>query len=112
MAVSFLRRRGYRILERNYSCSYGEVDLVAEESGDIVFVEVKTRAGVGYGEPAEAVTIHKQRQIMRVAEHYRIDKKLGGVPCRFDVVSIVAEPGKKPVFKLYSSAFDFRGWRT
>ena len=112
LAASFLRRQGYRILQRNYTCQYGEIDLVARHGNQVVFVEVKTRSGTGFGGPAEAVTLDKQRQLIRVAENYRTEKSLSGVPCRFDVVSILIEEGRKPEFELYTSAFDFTGWRT
>ena len=69
-AVEALRRRGYRVLARNVRLRRGELDVVAEEGGDLVFVEVKSRRSVAYGTPAEAVGFQKQRTLVRLAAAY------------------------------------------
>jgi putative endonuclease len=89
-ALTLLRRRGYKILARNYRCRHGELDVVAFEGGEYVFVEVKARTGDAMGSALDAVTKAKQRKIARVAEQYLIERKLAGRPCRFDVVAIAA----------------------
>lgn len=90
-AVKLLRREGYKILARNYRCRHGEIDIVAFESGEIVFVEVKSRLTDGKGTALEAVTPAKQRKIARVAEQFLLERDLYERPCRFDVVAIEGE---------------------
>ena len=70
LAAEKLQNQGYRILERNFRCSYGEIDLVAEDVNDLIFVEVKTRRGSAYGLPEEAVTLRKRRKLTQVASYY------------------------------------------
>lgn len=90
-AAAYLRARGYRILERNRRFRAGEIDLVAEEGGFLVFVEVKTRTGSSFGSAAEAVTLEKQRRLVRLAGLYLAQRGGPPPPCRFDVVTV--EPG-------------------
>jgi putative endonuclease len=87
VARRFLEGLGFRIVEENFSCPLGEIDLIAEEGGILVFVEVKTRRSARFGTPAEAVHARKQRQILRVAEAYMRERRLRG-PCRVDVVAV------------------------
>lgn len=93
------------ILERNFRCRLGEIDLVAEEDGTLVFVEVKYRRTARYGTAAEAVTSEKQRTICKVADYYRM---LRQVPesrcCRFDVAAV-----QGGVVKVYRDAFPYQG---
>lgn len=90
-AAAYLSAQGYQIRARNVRYRQGEIDLVAEEGGYLVFIEVKTRTGSGYGTPAEAVTPQKQRQLFRLAQLYLAVTGQGERPCRFDVVGV--EPG-------------------
>jgi putative endonuclease len=90
-AAAYLAARGYRIVARNVRFRAGEIDLVAEEGGFLVFVEVKTRRGRGFGSPAEAVTAEKRRRLIRLASIYLAHMGGEAPPCRFDVVSV--EPG-------------------
>ena len=88
-AACFLKTQGYQILERNYRCKKGEIDLIAREGQYLVFVEVKYRSTNESGLPEEAVDLRKQRQISRVAAWYLTEKGLDiYTPCRFDVVAI------------------------
>jgi putative endonuclease len=89
IAAKRLRREGYVLKERNFRARAGEIDLVAEENGVLCFIEVKGRRGEGFGTPAEAVTLEKQRRIARAAEEYLALRRLGAPPCRFDVVAIL-----------------------
>lgn len=89
LAEKHLRREGYAIRERNYRARAGEIDLIAEEKGVLCFIEVKGRRGAGFGTPAEAVTLEKQRRIAKAAEQYLASRRLGSPPCRFDVVAIL-----------------------
>jgi putative endonuclease len=90
-AADHLAERGWTILERNYRFGRREVDLVARRGNVLAFAEVKTRAGSGWGSPAEAVTRLKQREIAAVASAYLVRHRPGDVDVRFDVLSIVTD---------------------
>ena len=105
LAFHYLATRGYKILVRNYECALGEIDLVAKEKGALVFIEVKTRASDSMGSPAESVTFHKRRQIAKSAQYYLKRYGIHNVPCRFDVVSVLIEPGGEPSLELIQDAF-------
>ena len=100
-AVRELERRGYAILERRYRTRHGEIDIVADDGGTIVFVEVKTRETAECGSAAEAVTTHKQRRLTAMAVDYLARNHLTDSPCRFDVVAI--DGG---AVTIYPAAFD------
>ena len=101
LAAKRLEAEGYRILDRNFRARAGEIDFVAEEKGVLCFVEVKGRSGPGFGLPAEAVTLEKQRRIFRAAEEYVRRRRRGPCRrCRFDVVSILEADGGTDVVVL------------
>ena len=92
LAAERLRQAGYTVREANYRCRAGEIDIVAEENGDIVFVEVKTRRGTAYGLPEEAVTPAKRRKLIAAAQTYLADQGQLDVSWRIDVVAIALTP--------------------
>ena len=104
-AVAELVRRGYAILERRYRTRHGEIDIVAEEGGAVVFVEVKWRIGPERGTAAEAVTVAKQRKVIAIARDYLSRRRLTHRRCRFDVVAIDGA-GEMARLTLYRGAFD------
>lgn len=83
-----LTRRGLAIVDRNVRSRLGEIDLVARDGQTVVFVEVKSRRGSGGDPPEAAVTREKRRRLTRLALGYLKMKRLGDVPCRFDVVAV------------------------
>ena len=92
LAAEWLMQHGFQILEYNYRCRQGEIDLIAREGAALVFVEVKYRKNGQTGDPSEAVDIRKQKKISRVALYYCWEKKVPQeTPCRFDVISIKGE---------------------
>lgn len=92
MAEEFLRGKGLQILEKNFRCRKGEIDLIARDGRYLVFIEVKYRKNRGSGSSFAAVGKQKQRTIIRVALFYLIRKGFrDDVPCRFDVVGIDGE---------------------
>lgn len=93
IAASFLLKCGYRILERNFRCKGGEVDIVARDPKDdcLVFVEVKTRRDLSYGVPQLAVNPFKQRQISKAALTWLSSKRLHDNNGRFDVIAILLD---------------------
>ena len=90
LAERFLRQKGYRILERNFKCRLGEIDLVAKEGGELVFVEVKSRSGAAFGLPQEQISLRKQRKLGRLAQFY-MKRRRGDVPARIDVVAVLTD---------------------
>lgn len=105
LACSELQRRGYAILARRYRTRFGEIDVIARDGETIAFVEVKTRANLAYGRPAEAVTFRKQRRLGLAALDYLVRRGLEGSQCRFDIVSIVAD-GPTPTVEVMRAAFE------
>lgn len=90
-AVEYLKKKKYKILDINFRCKIGEVDIVARDKSTIVFIEVKSRQSNQYGYPSEAVNYHKQRKISKVALYYLQSKKLFkyDYDVRFDVIEIL-----------------------
>ena len=88
LAVEFLAARGIKILERNFRFERGEIDIIAEEGDELLFIEVKARRSRVFGLPEDAVTEKKQEQIFSVAEGYLFKNNIENRPCRFDIVAI------------------------
>lgn len=106
-AAAFLRNAGYRVLDENYRSERNEVDLVCydpRKGGEIVFVEVKTRSGTGFGPPEAAVTEEKQASIIEVSRAYMHEHGLEGAPARFDVVGVLLTKDE-PTIEHYENAF-------
>ncbi|WP_058485542.1 YraN family protein [Defluviitalea phaphyphila] len=91
LAVKFLEKQGITILEKNFRCKIGEIDIIAKEKEYLVFIEVKYRKNLSRGYPREAVNYYKQRTISKVALWYIQKYKLWDKPCRFDVLEILGE---------------------
>jgi putative endonuclease len=89
-ASAWLAAHGYEVLSRNVRTRHGEIDLVARHEGVVIFVEVKSRTGMGFGHPAEAVAAPKQRRLARLALAYLLAHRLDGCPTRFDVIAVLA----------------------
>jgi len=91
-AARYLRRKGYRVVSRNYRCRLGEIDLIALKKGTLVFCEVKARNDKAFGEPFEAVSQYKQERLKKLAEMYLLENRSErGLNYRFDVISILFE---------------------
>lgn len=88
LAADWYRRRGYQVLERNWRCRNGELDLVASRRGELVFCEVKTRTSRRFGHPAEAVTAAKQRRIRSLALQWIAARGVHATRLRFDVAAV------------------------
>jgi putative endonuclease len=105
-AAKFLERRGYRIVAYNYRTRLGEIDLIAEDRGTLVFIEVKARATDRFGSPGEAITPAKQARIARLAQQFLTARRLGDRPCRFDAVLISGEDPRSQRIELVTAAFE------
>lgn len=106
IAVAFLKGSGFSIVERNFRCVCGEIDIVAREGRSFVFVEVKCRQNKLYGPPQLAVTPFKQRQISKAALVWLAKKRLFDAPARFDVVAIVLRDHDVPEIEHIRDAFE------
>ncbi len=103
LAVDFLRKKRCKIIKQNYSCLFGEIDIIAKFKRSLFFIEVKTRHSSKFGFPQEAVDKKKQKQISKVALHYLTSHQLTKIPARFDVISILLDTEKQ--IKWIQNAF-------
>ena len=106
IAVDYLKRRGYRIQQRNYRCKQGEVDIIAWDGAVLVFVEVKTKSRTDFGAPQTMVTRRKQAKIVQVAMVYVQEHRVRDTALRFDVVAVTCLPGTAPEVAHVPAAFD------
>lgn len=105
IAERYLRKKGYRVVERNYRCPVGELDLIFLDRRVIVFVEVKTRLDERFGGPVESVNPRKQRKMIKTALFFLSEHKLHHREARFDVVGI-SFAGREPVVEHIQNAFE------
>lgn len=108
-ACRYLQQQGLKLVERNYHCRQGEIDLIMRDDITTVFVEVRYRASRSYGSAAETVTSRKQGKILASAQHYlQQNKRAANQPCRFDVIALSADAlqGKHNAIEWISNAFD------
>jgi putative endonuclease len=109
VAAEHLAARGLTVLDRNWRCREGELDLVAADGPRLVVVEVKTRSGTGFGFPAEAVTAIKAARIRRLAQRWLAERHAAGGSgfdeVRFDVLAVLVAPGATPQVEHYEGAF-------
>ncbi len=110
VAMHFLKRKGYRVLQQGFSVPQGEIDIVALDRDTIVFVEVKTWRGIPYGGPSDAVDEKKQSRITKAALCYLKRRGLLHHPARFDVVQIIfSERDSQPEVRHFIAAFEAVG---
>lgn len=89
IAARYLQKHKYKILERNFRCRYGEIDIIAVNGNFVCFIEVKTRGNDKFGLPRESVTDYKRQKIVRVANYWQYRNDAVGMPVRFDVVEVM-----------------------
>jgi putative endonuclease len=104
-AAAFLEEAGYCILDRNFRCRYGEIDLVVERGELLCFVEVRMRSSATWGDPSQTVSLSKQRRIVKTALHYLIAHAISNRMLRFDVIAIIGQGAEARVEHL-PGAFD------
>lgn len=103
IAVSYLKEAHYEIVEQNFRCRMGEIDIIAREGDCLVFIEVKFRKDTRKGTALEAVSLTKQKIICKVAQYYlMIHSASGDLPCRFDVIGITGDE-----ITLVKNAFEY-----
>lgn len=94
MALKYLEKNGYEILDRNFYTKFGEIDIIGIKEKEIIFFEVKTRRNQKYGSPAEAVNYYKKKHFIKSAEFYMYSKKMYTEKIRFDVIEVYLGYGK------------------
>ncbi|HOB28892.1 MAG TPA: YraN family protein [Bacillota bacterium] len=90
-ARSYLQNRGYRLVENNFRCLYGEIDIIAFHGSTLVFVEVRTRTGSSFGTPAESITAEKLNRLKKTALFFMQSRYGVEVSCRFDLIAVQME---------------------
>jgi len=105
LAWGYLARAGFKILEKNYRTRFGELDVIAEKNKRLYFIEVKTRSTADKGQPEEAVTVSKQRRIVRLAAAYLQKSKKQDQSAAFGVISILWQPPRPPDLRWFENAF-------
>ena len=105
IAVTYLTDAGLRVLDRNWRCREGELDVVARDGDALVFCEVKTRRGVGFGHPVEAVTHVKQRRLRTLAQRWLAAHDEHAPELRFDVVGVLVRPSSPALVTHLRAAF-------
>ena len=108
VAARYLRRCGHRIINRNYRCALGEIDLITTDGDTIVFVEVKTRSDDIHADPQESIGPAKRSRLERAAKHFLTSHRFDDFSCRFDVLSIIWRPGESPSIDHLPDAFEPR----
>ncbi len=99
-AQKYLEEQDYKILEKNFKCSQGEIDIIACQGKELVFIEVRTRSSLGFGEPYESINKTKQKKLIRLAQYYLKYKNIKNCNIRFDVVSVLADRKDFKVIKI------------
>jgi len=106
LALDYLKKHGYKILETNYRCQFGEIDIVARQKKSLVFVEVRSKSNLEFGTPAESVTTGKQRRIRASAFHYLQEHKVLPETWRIDFVSVELDEKGKAKIEIIENAVD------
>ena len=104
-ACRFLRKKGYRVLQRNFRCAKGEIDIIASSGKMIVFVEVKARSSANFAQPWEAVGFRKRKHLHETAKFYILQNGIRDFEFRFDVLSIVVNNDLQAKIEWIQDAF-------
>lgn len=104
-ALSYLEKRGLRLITRNFRCKMGEIDLIMHDKDAIVFTEVRYRKNDAFGGSIASVTPTKQRKLQLTAQLYLQIHHLSNQPCRFDVVTLTSQPAH-PTIQWFKNAFE------
>lgn len=104
-AIAFLKENGYRILEKNFRSKLGEIDVIAEQAGVIVFIEVKARSDHEFGHPFDALTPTKQKNIIQTTQSFLVQKRIPDKSMRFDVVVLTLDPPDSWKIGLFENVF-------
>ncbi|MDH6237486.1 YraN family protein [Cryobacterium sp. CG_9.6] len=104
-AAAYLVAEGYSVIDRNWRCPDGEVDLIVERGAEVVFVEVKTRSSVSFGHPFEAITAEKLARMRRLAGLWCSQAQVWPAHIRVDAIAVIAARGREPVIEHLQGVF-------
>lgn len=108
IAIDLMLQKGYVLLAKNYTTHWGEIDSIFRNNNKVVFVEVKTKIGIGKGKPYEAVNVHKLKHLMRPIQSYILEHRLQNMKQTLCVVSIVLDSNRNPIeMKLYEDIISY-----
>lgn len=96
-SLNYLKKQGLRLIQRNYHCRYGEIDLIMSEAETLVFVEVRYRSSQQFGGAVTSITSSKITKLRNTAEHYLMTNKLSEIDCRFDMVGLSGKLSKPEI---------------
>ncbi len=105
-AADYLEQHGLTLLERNYRCRSGEIDLIMRDNAYLVFIEVRYRQHTGYGGAAASVDRRKQQKLLLAAQYWLQQRQAGNRPCRFDVVAVMPGKGGSLTYDWIKNAFE------
>lgn len=88
LAAAFLNRLGYKILQRNFHSRFGEIDIIAKDKSQVIFVEVKSRKTFGFGQPIEAINLKKLNGLIKTGQYYLLINNIGNADYRFDAIEV------------------------
>ncbi len=106
VAMQYLLEKEYKIIERNFSCKQGEIDIIAKDKQELIFVEVKTRANETYGRSIDAITYYKQKHLVKSIEYYLFKHKIENLPIRIDVIEVYPKGENKYFVNHVKSAVE------
>jgi len=105
VAIEYLKKKKFKIVNRGFRFLRGEIDIIAYDGDTLVFIEVKTRKSIGFSQPEESVTPAKRKQLRRVAQGYLLRNQIQDVECRFDVISLTFDELEGYAVKHIQEAF-------
>lgn len=94
IATEYLKKQNYRIVERNFECKQGEIDIIAIDKNEVVFIEVKTRSNEQYGKPVDAVTEYKKKHLVKAIKYYIYKNQIENAFIRIDVIEVYIRNSK------------------
>ncbi len=94
IACKYILQKNYKIIKRNFYCRQGEIDIIAKDKNEVVFIEVKTRTNNKYGEPVDSITYYKKNKIIKSIQYYIYKEKIEHIDIRIDVIEIYSKKGK------------------
>lgn len=107
IACKYLKNNNYKIIDKNFTCRQGEIDIIAKDKArkEMVFIEVKTRSNFKYGQPCEAINKEKRKHICQASKYYICKNKISNVAIRLDVIEVVIKDGKYNVNHIEKAFF-------
>jgi putative endonuclease len=104
-ACNYLKKMGYQIVEKDFRCKIGQIDIIARDDNTLCFVEVKCRSSYSFGKPEEAITWRKKQRIKKISEYYMLRKRITNADIRYDAVTIYEPNNDKRQISLIKNAF-------